>query len=76
MDLKTKKKYYNLCYPYESLKPDDKRNVDIDCFGEEGGRPVRGIKWVDMLLNEIIFSNRPIYKLFTGHRGFCGCFNR
>lgn len=69
MDLKTKKKYYNLCDPYESLKPDDKRNVDLDCFGEEGGRPVRGIKWVDRLLKEITFPDRPIYKLFTGHGG-------
>ena len=70
MDLKTKKKYYNLCDPNEDLEPDDERNVDLDCFGEEGGgRPVRGIKWVDRLLNEIIFSDRPIYKLFTGHRG-------
>ena len=69
MDFKTKKKYYNLCDPYEYLEPDDKRNVDLDCFGEEGGRPVRGIKWVDMLLNEIMLSDKPIYKLFTGHRG-------
>ena len=69
MDFKTKKKYYNLCDPYEPLKPDDKRNVDLDCFGEEGGRPVRGIKWVDRLLNEIMFSDKPTYKLFTGHRG-------
>ena len=58
-----------MCDPNESLKPDDKRNVDLDCFGEEGGRPVRGIKWVDMLLNEIMFSDKPVYKLFTGHRG-------
>ena len=69
MDFKTKKEYYNLCDPNEYLEPDDKRNVDLDCFGEEGGRPVRGIKWVDMLLNEIVFSDRPIYKLFTGHSG-------
>jgi hypothetical protein len=69
MDFKTKKKYYNLCDPNESLKPDDKRNVDLGCFGEKGGRPVRGIKWVDMLLNEIMFSDKPVYKLFTGHRG-------
>lgn len=69
MDLKTKKKYYNLCDPYEYLEPDDERNVDLDCFGEEGGRPVRGIKWVDRLLKEITFPDRPIYKLFTGHRG-------
>ncbi|MFH1930167.1 MAG: hypothetical protein ABIN18_01100 [Pseudomonadota bacterium] len=69
MDLKTKKKYYNLCDPYEPLMPDDKRNVDLDLLDEEGGRPVRGIKWVDMLLNEIMLSDKPVYKLFTGHRG-------
>lgn len=69
MDFKTKKKYYNLCDPYEYLEPDDKRNVDLDAFGEEGGRPVRGIKWVDRLLNEIVFSDKPVYKLFTGHSG-------
>ena len=69
MDLKTKKKYYNLCDPYESLKPDDKRNVDLDTFGEESGTLVRGINWVDMLLNKIMLSDKPIYKLFTGHGG-------
>jgi len=69
MDLKTKKKYYNLCYPYESLKPDDKRNVDLDTFGEESGTLVRGINWVEMLLTEITLSDKPVYKLFTGHGG-------
>ena len=69
MDLKTKKKYYNLCDPYESLKPDDKRNVDLDTFGEESGTLVRGINWVDMLLNEIMLSDKPVYKLFTSHGG-------
>ena len=69
MDLKTKKKYYNLCDPYEPLMPEDQRNVDLDFLGEEGGRPVRGINWGDMLLKEITFPDRPIYKLFTGHRG-------
>lgn len=69
MDLKTKKKYYNLCDPYESLKPDDKRNVDIDALGEESGTSVRGINWVDMLLSKVMLSDKPIYKLFTGHGG-------
>lgn len=63
------KKYYNLCDPYEPLEPDDVRNVDVDVRGEQTGHMVRGIDWVDNLVMEYEFSDKPVFKLFTGHPG-------
>ncbi len=69
MDFKTKKKYYNRCLPYESLEPDDPRNVDLDALGDVTGDYVRGINWTDKLASEIALSDQPVFKLFTGHPG-------
>ncbi len=69
MDYKTRKKYYNLCRPYEALEPDDPRNIDIDTYSEEKGNPVRGVNWADRLVEEISLSDRPVFKLFTGLPG-------
>ncbi|MCP4345318.1 MAG: hypothetical protein GY795_07310 [Desulfobacterales bacterium] len=69
MDFKTRKKYYNICSPYEYLEPEDTRNVDLDAFGEEDGHRVRGVNWVDNLVEEIALSDEPTFKLFTGHMG-------
>jgi hypothetical protein len=65
MDFKTRKKYYILCNPYEYLEPEDERNVDLDAFGEEQGRSVRGINWTDRLMQEIMLSGKPVFKLLT-----------
>ena len=69
MDFKTRKKYYNLCRPYEPLEPDDPRNIDIDTYSEELGNPVRGVNWADRLVEEISLSDKPVFKLFTGLPG-------
>jgi hypothetical protein len=69
MDFQTKKKYYNRCLPYEALDPDDERNVDLDALGDATGDYVRGINWADKLLSEIALSEKPVFKLFTGHPG-------
>lgn len=69
MDFQTKKKYYNRCMPYEALDPDDERNVDLDALGDATGDYVRGINWADKLLGEIALSEKPVFKLFTGHPG-------
>ncbi len=69
MDFKTRKKYYNLCNPYDYLEPEDERNVDLDSFGEEDGPRVRGVNWVDNLVEEIALSDKPTFKLFTGLPG-------
>ncbi len=66
MDFETSKKYYNLCDPYEWLEPEDERNVEIDALE---GSPVRGINWVSRLTKEFARSEKPVFKLFTGHIG-------
>ena len=69
IDFETKKKYYNLCDPYEPLEPEDKRNVDLDVVGEDHGCPVRGASLIDNFVEDIGFSDKPILKLFTGLPG-------
>jgi len=63
MDFQNIKKYYNLCDPYEPLEPDDERNLDVDAY------LVRGINWVNKLVQQIELSNKPFFTLFTGHPG-------
>ena len=69
MNLKTRKKYFNLCNPYKALEPDDKSNVDIDSFGKETDERPRGIDWVQKFANAIVLSDEPVCKLFTGLPG-------
>ena len=65
MDFKTRRKYYNLCNPDESLSPDDARNVDIDAM--EG--KARGISWAGQLAQTIELSDEPVLLMFTGLPG-------
>ncbi len=67
-DLKTVKKYYNLCDPKESLKPDDARNEDLDVRGPDGTF-VRGLRWVDRLARSITLADKPVQCWFTGLPG-------
>jgi hypothetical protein len=69
IDFQTRRKYYNRCRPYDPLKPDDDRNVDLDTYSAERGHPVRGLNWADRLAGEILLSDRPVFKLFTGLPG-------
>jgi len=66
MEFSTRKRYYNRCDPFESLSPDDDRNVDLDELGPER---VRGINWVERLASRIELSNKPVFELFTGLPG-------
>ncbi|MDJ0838891.1 MAG: hypothetical protein QNK37_20395 [Acidobacteriota bacterium] len=69
MDLQTRKKYYNRCRPYESLEPYDDRNLDVDRFGNEQNFFARGVNWTDKLYEELILSDEPVLKFFTGLPG-------
>lgn len=66
MDFATRQKYYNRCRVYDSLEPDDERNLDIDTFSPE---KVRGVNWVQRLGNAIELSDQPVFLLFTGLPG-------
>lgn len=66
MDFQTIKTYFNRCNAYESLFPDDDKNLDIDNFGPV---LVRGRKLVQVLGNTIERSDRPVFQLFTGLPG-------
>jgi hypothetical protein len=66
LDFATRKHYYNLCKPNESLSPTDNRNLDIDAYGTES---VRGINWVERLASGIELSDTPAFELFTGLPG-------
>jgi hypothetical protein len=66
MDFKTRKKYYNRFKPDRALEPDDPMNVDLDAFGKER---VRGVNWTEKFFEEIVLSDKPVCKLFTGLPG-------
>jgi hypothetical protein len=66
MDQATRKRYYNRCKPYESLPPEDERNVDLDRLGAQR---VRGINWVERLATAVELSDQPVFELFTGLPG-------
>ena len=63
MDFEVLRQYYNLCDPKESLEPDDARNVDLDSAG------VRGSNWAPKMTREILLSDRPSCRFFTGLPG-------
>ncbi|MBL8482913.1 MAG: AAA family ATPase [Rhodocyclaceae bacterium] len=64
MDFATRRKYYNRCRAYESLAPDDERNLDIDfLYG------ARGIGWAQRLGDAIELSDQPEFLLLTGLPG-------
>lgn len=63
-DLPTITRFYRVCEPLESLHPDDSRWVNFD--------DVRGDENVVQLYARSLrraASDRPDFKLFTGHRG-------
>ncbi|WP_437715606.1 hypothetical protein WMF45_03820 [Sorangium sp. So ce448] len=65
VNVKLRKKYYNLCNPDESLPPDDSRYVDIDTKSPDA----RGRNWSDALANRIELSEKPVCEFFTGLPG-------
>jgi hypothetical protein len=68
VDYTGRKLYFNRCDPGESLPPDDTRNVDLDTF-EDGGSPIRGVRWAEMLAARLDLSNRPVCDFITGLPG-------
>lgn len=68
MTPEARRKYFNLCDPNAPLDPDDPRVADIDLFGTDEG-PVRGDAWVEDIAQDLINSNTPRCKLFTGLPG-------
>ncbi|MFO0759215.1 MAG: hypothetical protein U0359_22175 [Byssovorax sp.] len=68
LDLKTLKKYYNRCDPFEELEPSDDRNVDLDERTPDG-HYVRGVRWVDRLARQVILADRPVQCMFSGLPG-------
>jgi hypothetical protein len=67
VDKRLRAKYFNLCDPRESLRPDDDRNVVGAVVAEARGRD-----WVDVLAERIeLFeiAGRPACELFTGLPG-------
>lgn len=66
MDEATIRRIYNACDPGEPLAPNDPRNVDVD--SERFGMP-RGVAWSERIAREIVLSDDPVCKLFTGLPG-------
>jgi hypothetical protein len=66
MDFATQKRYFNRCDPFEALKPEDNRNLDLDNFSRG---QARGASWVERLAGRIERSDKPVFELFTGLPG-------
>lgn len=62
------KAYYNRCNPYESLSPQDERNIDFDAPSDTGER-ARGSDWVGLLATAFRFADRPTKRYFSGLPG-------
>ena len=69
LDFATRKKYNRLFAPYESLEPDDPRNLDMDAIAASEGGAVRGYQWVTRWAETIGMANAPVCKLFTSLPG-------
>ena len=66
MDLKTRKKYYNMCDPYRTLSS----AFDIDSYKIDGKLVnVRGTNWAEEIAEKISWSDRPQVIYFTGYQG-------
>ena len=63
MTFADRKKYFNICDPYRYAKMGSDEFVDLD------GMKVRGRDWSQELSSDIEMSDKPVYKLFTGHIG-------
>ena len=63
MTFADKKRYFNICDPLQYIEADNDKFVDLDEM------KVRGRDWSQELASDIEMSDKPIYKLFTGHRG-------
>jgi len=66
MDLKTRKKYYNMCDPYTTLAS----SLDIDNY-KINNKPVlvRGKNWAEEIATQISWSSKPQVIYFTGYQG-------
>ena len=70
MNLKTRKKYYNMCDPYRTLEIDSGDVFDIDNYEMDGKQAkVRGVKWAEDIAEKISWSDRPQVIYFTGYQG-------
>ena len=63
MDFATRKHHYNRCDPFESLGPDDERNVQLD------GDDLRGPSCAALLATRVALLNQPVFELFSGLPG-------
>ena len=52
MTPEARRKYFNLCDPDAPVDPDDPRASDIDLFNGKDESPVRGVVWVDELVQD------------------------
>lgn len=69
MTPEARRKYFNLCDPDAPVDPDDPRASDIDLFNGIDESPVRGVVWVDELVQDLTLSDLPRCDLFTGLPG-------
>ncbi len=56
------------CKPFESLSPDDPRNVDLDVPDAEGRR-ARGWDWVERIFRIVCDAQEPVCEFITGLSG-------
>lgn len=70
MDLKTRKKYYNMCDPYRTLPLSSGDVLDIDNYKIDGKLVnIRGKNWAEEIAEKISWSDRPQVIYFTGYQG-------
>jgi len=70
MDLKTRKKYYNMCDPYRTLSLNSGEVLDIDNFKIDNQLVhARGYNWAEKITRKISWSNQPQVIYFTGYPG-------
>ncbi|MCB9738605.1 MAG: hypothetical protein H6747_04995 [Deltaproteobacteria bacterium] len=67
MDLQTRRRLFNACDPDEPIGPNDSRYVAID--DTIAGARIRGGDWVTNIQDELLLSERPLFKLLTGLPG-------
>jgi energy-coupling factor transporter ATP-binding protein EcfA2 len=72
LDLEERKRYYNLCNPLSTLDIDSEQEyiLEIDNTKVNGKIiDVRGEHWSDVIVDKILWSDKPENVYFTGHIG-------
>ncbi|CAA6824788.1 MAG: Unknown protein [uncultured Sulfurovum sp.] len=70
MDIKTRKKYYNLCNPYKTLSLASGDVFDIDNFKIDNNFiNIRGENWAEKIAKKIEWAEEPQVVYFTGYPG-------